>query len=204
MRLAANRCVGEDQRRSRRDQTTDVLSKGWIYRDAMYQCLQVWRFSTDGGGGDPVAPAVGAESRISRVCIGTGYSSCFQSRGGRTPDLHAVAVYVDLAIRCSYNDRHRPGSRFFRRPERGRRRRGACLAREEQAGAYSMVWSGFVIGDDDRRSDTSCRVEVRRKIDRHSHTASGCWVARQMPGVQRDASPGESLHMRHLGTFVNA
>ena len=42
MCLAAD---SEDQRHFRRDQSTGVPSKGWIHRDAIFPCLQVWRFS---------------------------------------------------------------------------------------------------------------------------------------------------------------
>ena len=70
--LAADWSIGEDQRRPRFDQRTNVLPKGWINRDTVFQLFQVWRFFAYTGGIDPVAAAAGIDGRISRVNIGAG------------------------------------------------------------------------------------------------------------------------------------
>jgi hypothetical protein len=72
MGLAADWSIGKDQRRSRFDQRANVLQKGWINGDTLFQLLQVWRFFADTGGIDPVAAAAGIDGRIHRVKLGAG------------------------------------------------------------------------------------------------------------------------------------
>ena len=145
--LAADRCIGEDQRRSRCNQRANALKKGRIDRDTVYQVLQVRRFSAYAGGGDPVAPADGINRRQSRIDIRSGYTSCLQPCDGHPPYLNAVPVDVDLAIRGAHDDRDRPFRRFFRRPHEAARCRRSCLSGKQQVGPDGMVRSGLVVGD---------------------------------------------------------
>ena len=59
-----------------------------------------------------------------------------------------------------------------------------------------------MVGDNDSRPDGCDRVEIACKIHWQPHATRRCWVARQVPRVDRDAGPGEPLHVRHLRTFI--
>jgi hypothetical protein len=203
MSLATDRGVGKDQGCSWRDQRANVLQKGRIYRDAAGQIFQVrWSFA-DTGGGDPVPPATGINRRQSRIDISPGESGCLQPFDGRPANLDAVAIDVNFAIRCTYDDRNWALGSRFRSPYEAARWRCARLSRKEQTRTKGVAWSGLVIGDDDGRADPGNRVKLRREIHRKSDATRRRRIAWQITGMHRDTGPGESLHMRHLGAFVD-
>jgi len=60
-----------------------------------------------------------------------------------------------------------------------------------------------VIGRDDHPHSDSCLVEqFLGKAERHPHAAVGGRIAGQGPAMQRDAIPGDALHVRHRGIVI--
>ena len=67
-----------------------------------------------------------------------------------------------------------------------------------------MSWSRLIVSDNYRRTETGYRKKFGREIDRHPHAACGRRITGQMPGVHRDTSPSQPLHMWHLSALINA
>src|ERR1700733_5809876 len=70
--LPADWQVGENQRCACCYQRANVPEKGWINRDTVFDIFKVWRFLADADGGNPIAPAVSIDRRISRVNVRAG------------------------------------------------------------------------------------------------------------------------------------
>src|SRR6202011_5303485 len=99
---------------------------------------------------------------------GAGQARVVQSSHRSAADLNAVAVNVNLAIRCAYNYRNWPFRRFFRRPSETACRRCDGLSGKEKARPVGVVRSGLIIRDNDGGTHTCDRVKFCREIDWHS------------------------------------
>ena len=122
------------------------------------------------------------------------------------PDLHAVTKDIAGAIRCAHDDRHWSVWRLLRRPgeARGHWARLGGRAGKKQARLGRVDWPRFVVRDDNRRSEFGDGVKFRCEVLRQPHTAVRRGIARQLPRVHGDPSPGKSLHVRHLRAFIDA
>ena len=57
-------------------------------------------------------------------------------------------------------------------------------------------------GDDDRRTEMRHLEQPGRKIERQAHAAMRGRIARQIAGMQRDARPGQPVHVGHRRIVV--
>jgi hypothetical protein len=85
MGLVADRRIAEDQGCPRSNQCTDILQKLRIDRDPIFESLQIWLFSADADGGDPVTPSAGVGIRIGRANIRAGIRAVSNPATGARP-----------------------------------------------------------------------------------------------------------------------
>ena len=117
--------------------------------------------------------------------------------------------------RCGFARRQRCGSfrlvvspRRLRRLTRERlrpraRRRQRLRVRHQQRRVGKRNRSGVVRRDDHPHSDPRPVEQPLRKTERQPHAAVRSRMAGQRSAVQRDAVPGDALHVRHPGIVIH-
>ena len=83
----------------------------------------------------------------------------------------------------------------------GRKGRGT---RHEQRRVRELDRSRVVRRDDHPHADPRLVEHLLGKVEWHPHTAMRGSISRQRAAMQRDAVPGQALHVRHGGVVVEA
>ena len=130
-----------------------------------------------------------------------------KAANGRAADLDTVTIDVSDAVRRADDDRHRSFRSFLWRPDKTAfeqwLRACAGRAREERTRSCSVRRRRTVVRNDNRRAVARDWIEFFSEVLWHPHAPCGRRITRQLPGVHRDTTPGEPLHMGHLRPLVD-
>ena len=79
----------------------------------------------------------------------------------------------------------------------------ASLLRHEQRGMREIDRSGVVRRDDHPHADIGLVEQALGEVEGHAHAAVRGGIAGQRSAMQRDAVPGDALHVRHPGIVIH-